>query len=604
MLSNLKIFVKLLDKGSRKKFYVFSILRLIAGTLDIIGVFLVGLLLARSVGQITNDSDSKTATGFSFVPALESFSLLQLATVATLAFISKSFFSAILTKSMLNNFAKNESDIATNAFSYILSNMSWATKKYSKSDLNYLLGYSVSAVLEILAIAVIVFTEISFLIAMMIVFLIVNPYTTFFMILYFSLISFFLYLFLGKKFQKSGAVVARSNILTTTAVYDTVESFREIVALRRETYFLDKYSEAKFQGSKAGFYAQYLNNIPRYIIESALIIGALGIVITSVQSENLEQSAQTIGIFITGATRIVASLLPVQTSLASYKHLISKAQIFIDFNSESKNLGKLARSKNLDYSELKTTEPVGVEIKNLTFSYGELENPTLKQLNLRINPGSLVAIIGPSGSGKSTLADLLIGILKPSYGEINYFTNTISEISLENFQFGYVPQNPGKIYGTIKENIAFGVEPVDVDDSILKESVINSHLLDVVSNLELGINTHLGEQTDALSGGQMQRIGLARALYVKPNFLILDEATSALDLETESAIADSLAHLKGKCTILVIAHRLSTVKNADNVFIMEAGEIVANGKFEELAKTNSTLMKYIELSELADFKMN
>jgi ATP-binding cassette subfamily C protein len=208
-----------------------------------------------------------------------------------------------------------------------------------------------------------------------------------------------------------------------------------------------------------------------------------------------------------------------------------------------------------------------------------------------------VAFIGPSGSGKSTLADLIIGINEPSSGEIDYFTKSSSVIKRDNIGFGYVPQNPGRIYGTIKENIGFGLD--EIQDDLLAQAIDGAHLSDVVNNLESGFEFHTGEQSDDLSGGQMQRIGLARALYSKPNILLLDEATSALDVEIEAAVSKSLEKLRGSCTIVVIAHRLSTVKNADVVFVVDEGKILAHGKFAELVKTNDLVARFVELSNLS-----
>jgi ATP-binding cassette subfamily C protein len=296
--------------------------------------------------------------------------------------------------------------------------------------------------------------------------------------------------------------------------------------------------------------------------------------------------------------KITASLLPLQSSYVNYKTQSMRAKILLDFMSNSKNFPITELDKNSEGSKLRRVGPVGLRIKNLNYKYSEDSNFVLKNINLQINPGEFVALIGPSGSGKSTLADLIIKINEPTEGEIEFFSGSENSISSESFGFGYVAQRPGIISGSIKENIALGLKSEEIDQQILEKSIKDSHLDKLISELQVGFDTDLGKQADSLSGGQLQRIGLARALFSQPNLLVLDEATSALDAETESAVAQSLSELRGKCTMLVIAHRLSTVQNADIVYVLDQGEIVASGKFADLAKSNELVAKYIELSEI------
>ena len=597
MYLKIKQILGLLDRRTQIKLILFSLIRMFIGVIDVVGVLLVGILLAKSVSTISNTA-STNGTLTKYLNFLQGYTVIQIALVATFLFTSKSVLSGLLTRIMLNNFADIEVKLATNTFNFLLDNMSWTIKKYSKADVNYLLTTSITSTIQMLSAFVVVISEFFFLILIFVSFSIIDFKVTVFIVIYFSLIAFTLHGFLGKRFKAAGIRSVGGSVGATTIVYDTIQSFREVISLKREGYFLNKFKNHKYNVSKASFDIEFLNSLPRYIVESSLLFGALGIIYFSLKVGDLQKSAQTIGVFLTGSMKIMTSLMPLQTFFAHFKNQVEISKKFLDFEKDTKvNLFSYG-------DEIQTLtkpthhKPVGVKVESLNFNYGDPQLPVIKNLNLDIKPGSTIAIIGPSGSGKSTLADLIIGINKPVTGNINYYSNQDSQLKREEVSFGYVPQNPGRIYGTIKENIAFGVDENQIDLDALSYAIEISQLAEVVKPLELGFDTHTGEQSDDLSGGQMQRIGLARAIYVKPNILVLDEATSALDVETEAAVSASLESLKGQCTVIVIAHRLSTVKNADTVFVMSEGQVVAAGKFAELAQSNEMVAKYVALSNL------
>lgn len=239
--------------------------------------------------------------------------------------------------------------------------------------------------------------------------------------------------------------------------------------------------------------------------------------------------------------------------------------------------------------------PISVSVQTLGYSYPESpESVVLKNVTLEIQAGKMVAFIGPSGAGKSTLASLVLGLLVPSQGAV-----AINGIPPRD----YIPKNPGAvslvqqasslIAGTIAENIALGVAHADVDQDALTYAIEGSELTDWVASLENGANTVV--DTGSISGGQLQRIGLARALYTRPGLLVLDEPTSSLDADTEHRIAASLKRLHGTVTQIVIAHRLTTIEDADVVYLLEDGVISAQGPFSELRKTSPTVARQVEL---------
>jgi ATP-binding cassette subfamily C protein len=242
---------------------------------------------------------------------------------------------------------------------------------------------------------------------------------------------------------------------------------------------------------------------------------------------------------------------------------------------------------------------IGVRLDDVSFSYPDSDHPALKSISFEISPGSQVALMGPSGAGKSTIADLLCKVLSPSSGSISRINKT-GDLSDFRAQGGvsYVPQRPGLVSGTILENVALAEDAETVDRGQALEALRLAHLADLIGELPEGLDTPLGKLQDGLSGGQMQRLGLARALYTKPGLLVMDEATSALDAESEAEIQKALDHMRGKVTVVLIAHRLNTVQHADKVFLINDGQLVDQGAFQDLVKRNASVEKLVELMKV------
>jgi ABC-type multidrug transport system fused ATPase/permease subunit len=220
-------------------------------------------------------------------------------------------------------------------------------------------------------------------------------------------------------------------------------------------------------------------------------------------------------------------------------------------------------------------------------------------LNFSINQGETVAIVGPSGAGKSTLIDLLLGIYLPSSGAIKISGCAPSEsITRWPGAIGYVPQEVVLMSGSIAKNVASGFEATGISSDLIEDALNVAQLTNFVAGLPLGVATEVGERGGKLSGGQRQRVGIARAMFTKPQLLVLDEATSSLDGQTESEISEAIQGLKGKVTLILIAHRLSTVQKADRVIYLKNGEIVAQGSFEEVRKLVPDFNKQAQLMGL------
>ena len=238
-------------------------------------------------------------------------------------------------------------------------------------------------------------------------------------------------------------------------------------------------------------------------------------------------------------------------------------------------------------------------MKNVSFKYTEKSTFALRDVSLHVKPGQQVAIVGSSGAGKTTLADLLLSVIKPDDGVVLISgTTVVDAITRWSGAISYVPQDIKIANGSIRENVSLGYPRHLATDERVSNALQTAHLSDLVATLDEGLDAPTGEKGSKLSGGQRQRLGIARALFTSPKLIVFDEATSALDGETESLIADSIHSLKGSVTVIMIAHRLSTVREADLVVYMESGEIKATGTFEEVRSTVPNFDKQARLMGL------
>jgi ATP-binding cassette subfamily C protein len=242
-----------------------------------------------------------------------------------------------------------------------------------------------------------------------------------------------------------------------------------------------------------------------------------------------------------------------------------------------------------------------VELEGVHFTHLDNTEPTINGVSLTIAAGSYVAVVGPSGAGKTTLIDLLLGLYDPDTGTVR--VGGLDPRELREHLPGlisYVPQRPGLVSGSIANNVALGEPDDEIDEVRVREALHKAQLGDFVESLPQGIHSSLGAHSDSLSGGQIQRLGFARALYTRPRLIILDEATSALDAATEASVAASIKNVGGETTVIVIAHRLSTIQDADQVHVLVDGQIVSSGTFTQVRKNVPMVEEYVKLMSFTD----
>jgi ABC-type multidrug transport system fused ATPase/permease subunit len=345
---------------------------------------------------------------------------------------------------------------------------------------------------------------------------------------------------------------------------------------------LEEISEVRKRLTKTAAEIAFLPSIGKYVFESAIVLGSLIVGVIQFLLNDAVNAVAALSLFLAAGSRIAPALLRIQQSAIQIRGSIASAYPALKFNDDLNHnvlIGNSTEVSNFYHQGFKAE----VNIEDVCFTYPDANRPALQSISVQIPEGKIVAVVGSSGAGKSTLADILLGILTPDSGSV-LVSKLDPLMSIERWPgaISYVPQTISIVNGSIRDNIILGSPIVNVSDSQVNEAISKAQLSDFVFTPEKGLDFALTESGSNLSGGQKQRLGLARALLTQPRLLVLDEATSALDSQTENEITKSINGLKGNTTVVIIAHRLSTVRNADQIIYMSDGRIVAQGSFEEV----------------------
>jgi ABC-type multidrug transport system fused ATPase/permease subunit len=381
-----------------------------------------------------------------------------------------------------------------------------------------------------------------------------------------------------------GAIYSLSDNESRGLLNSFLESYREINVYKKYNFFLSRILNLKSQNSNSINLGLWLQQLPRYIYETALILGAVSISVFQLINSDLIIGISTSVIFLSSAARILPSVLRIHSN----SHLIkfyakdvqSFDQIWIELNSH-------LHRDDIESRKTQLLNSPEVQITNLSFAYKDSSRTNINNITFNIPKNSFTVITGPSGAGKSTLIDLLLGIYKPDSGSI-LLRDKAQLIKPEvAMNLAYVPQNPIIIPGTLIENIAFGVKKIDLDLDSLSQAIELSCLEQVFGKSDIALESSLKTIGTKFSGGEIQRIALARALYSKPKLLLLDEATNALDSKIENSILSDLKLLTKHMTVILVSHKSSSLRYADWICYINDGELKGFGTLNQLMLENS-----------------
>lgn len=588
----------------RSKWVFLTLLRSLLAILDVAGVLAIGFVLTSTAIFLTEGSSPDRVLQFGglSIPAVTAQTLPWVGLAILSAFLLKAVLSIKIIKTTAHFVATIEAKAALAIATRVFGSGLEQARLRSREEMSFAIQFGSPAAFNgLLNSTSTLIAEGSLFVLISLGFLTVDPWATVSAVIYFGAVGLAIHYFIGTLMQRAGTQATESTIRANAAIGDLIAVFRELIVIGRRDTYIQKIYKSRVSAAESVANQIYLNGMPRYIIETALLVGVASFILSQALMADIVSAAGTVGVFLAGGFRITAAMLPLQSALLSIKGILpmaDKAHELLSGPSSTFGNPKNQATTLQSLADSAYESPVTVNFRNVSFSYSNSAHPTLKNLSLEIRAGQQVAFIGPSGAGKSTIADLICGVLSPTQGVV---TLSGGERKLEDggdYSVSYVPQKPGLVTGTIAENVALGITLDNLDEDRVWDAIERAHLGNVVRSLPDGIRSSLGNYQDGLSGGQIQRLGLARALYSRPGLLVMDEATSALDAESEAEVAKALDEMRGEVTVVLIAHRLNTVQRADQVFLVHEGEIAGSGKFQDLRKQDPSIERLVQLMKV------
>jgi ATP-binding cassette, subfamily B, bacterial PglK len=432
-----------------------------------------------------------------------------------------------------------------------------------------------------------IFSKLVVALFIFILLLYVDPLLTIIIIAVLGFAYYFLYSLVQRKLERLGKERFDANSQRFKIAGEAFGGIKDLKVLGRESFFLDNFSIHAKQVAKTVTVQQTISQLPRFVMEALSFGGILVIILYFLMIRgSVGQSLPIIALYAFAGYRLMPSLQSIFSSATTLRFNIAVIDSIRESFSEMNEERLHRKFQSLD------PLPIHDEIRldNITFNYPGNTVPVIEDLNLTFKKNVNVGFVGATGSGKTTTVDIILGLLKPQKGCLKIDGIPLTPKNLQRWQLnlGYVPQHIFLCDDTVAANIAFGISPAEIDMNAVARAARIANLHDfVITELPKGYLTEVGERGVRLSGGQRQRIGIARALYHNPEVLIMDEATSSLDGITEESVIQAIRNLAGKKTIITIAHRLTTLRDCEVIYVMDKGRIVEQGAFEDLSRTST-----------------
>lgn len=580
--------LQLLSPSDKKKLKIAVVINSLLSTLDLIGVALVGLIGVIAVQGVTSQSPGTRTLQILNTFHFQNLTLQQqtafLGIAAATVMISRTLLSVFFTRRILYFLSQRSSVIAKKQFRKLMSQELLITQTISPQELMFALTTGVSLIsLGVIGVLLLAISDAALLLMMFLGLLVVNPIMALGTTVFFSIAGLLLFKSMASRSRELGMQQATLGIESNKIIQETILVFREILVSDRRNHYIKQFEENRDKSARVQAEVTFMPNISKYFLEALLIIGAISAGATQFLFQDAGKAVATLSIFLAAGFRIAPAVMRIQQNAVAIQGALGGAGATLELieTLEEIKVEDPQKESSLDFAHVGFTPEV--TIKNLYFAYPNSISDSISNITLTIKPGTFTAIVGPSGAGKSTLLDLILGVHAPRSGEV-LISSLAPRRAASKWRgaMSYMPQEIFLNSGSIRENIALGLPVEEVDSKFFIDALDKAHLLEFVKSLPEGIDTKIGDRGFRMSGGQRQRVGISRTLLSRPKLIMLDEVTSALDSEAEEVIAASLKDLKGWATLVVVAHRLSTVRDADQVVYLNAGKIEAVGSFEEV----------------------
>lgn len=581
----------LLTKNEKRKLTLISVAQFLLGIFDLIGIAAIAMLGALSVRGIQSQDPGNTLNSLLNFTNLDDLGFRAQAVViamfAAFILILKTVISVFINRKILYFLSERSARLSGDLIERAFSHSFLFIKTFTQQELIFATTAGVNALtVGVIASTVSLVSDGFLLVILTSGLFLVEPILSVVSLLIFASVAYFLHSLLTVRAGKLGSLDTELNIASTTALVELLGTYRESFVQGSLKDQLTRIKNLRYQLAKTAAELSFMPSMTKYVMEGTLVLSALILGAFAFIMNNAVQAIAMLVLFMAAGFRIAPAVLRIQHgllqikgSLASARPTLRLAELLAELTDSEDKTGPTATV----LLPADTDSGLGVSINNLVFRYPGQQKDLFSDLSLSIQPGTAVAIVGSSGAGKTSLADLILGVLDPSFGEVTIGGNNPRLLAkLHPGIVGYVTQNPFVINGSLRENLLLGLSPTKFSDNQLLKALELANLTEYSEALHSKLDTLIGDSGILLSGGQVQRLGLARALLTEPALLVLDEATSALDAQTESSISEMLTQLRGKTTLIVIAHRLATIRKFDRIIYIDNGKALADGTFSEV----------------------
>ena len=582
----------LFDTGTRWRLLACGLGAVMSASLDMLGVLTLLPLMQLLTGSGSRTGALGAVDTLLGGDSTDSQLAIAIGSLMIAAFTGKAIIVLSFRWWQMNFIAEQEAKTSVRLLSGYLGAPYATFVRRSQAEFMRALSDSVSAAYNgVVGPSLVLLTEALTLGALIALLLVTSPLAATAAIAWFALTLVPLNRFVRRRSIDLGEKSVNQKTRLWGALVHPIGGAREIMLRHNAQVFEKELSDAKLDAARTGLRQSLLGDLPKYLLELAFVVGLALMAVLIFWRSASDEAVVTLALFAGAGTRLLPSLVRLSSSLSAIRFGVPLARLAVEDLHEFDTPLSPASNQHLPPSDLK--------LERVTFSYPTSARPALDGVSVEVPRGTSLAVVGPSGSGKSTLVDVILGLHRPDQGRVLVGGRDISD-DMASWQgsIGMVPQDVWWNRDTIAGNIAFGVPPEQRDPERLARAIERAHLTDVIEELPEGLDTMLGDRGVRLSGGQRQRVGIARALYLDPNVLVFDEATSALDNLTEHRVTETLNSLSGETTLVVVAHRLSTVRGCDQLIYMDGGKIVASGTFDEVRERSPEFARLVELGSL------
>jgi len=578
---------RVLSRKDQKKVVGVIVLQVFMGLLDLAGVAIIGVLGALAVNgvqsKVPGDRVNSVLSALQLGEYEFQIQAAILGAIAALLLVGRTILSIIFIRRILYFLSRRGAFISASLISKLLSRSLLEVQSRTTQQTLYALTSGVNTItMGVLGTTVTLASDTSLLLIMAVGLFIVDPIIALGTFFVFMVIGLAMYRLLHRRARDLGVNDSKLSIESNEKIVEVLSSYRETVVRNRRNYYARQIGDIRFQLADTTAAISFLPNISKYVVETTVVLGALIISAVQFVLQDATHAVATLAVFLAAGTRIAPAVLRLQQGALQIRGSLGTAGPTLSIIEELGDVDEVPKiSDEVEISH--TNFNSNIQVSGLTFTYPGATRPAIVDATLEIKSGMSVAIVGSSGAGKTTFVDLLLGVIEPDYGSIVISDLTPKEVVSEwPGAIAYVPQDVVISNGTVRENVALGYPARVATDELVWDAIDLAQLRGFISELPMGLDSQVGERGARISGGQRQRLGIARALFTKPKLLVLDEATSSLDGQTEANISEAIQTLKGSVTIVMIAHRLSTVRNADLVVYLEEGRILSQGSFDHV----------------------